>query len=90
MTSWPESTQRWQMFVRTTSKTMQKGSVKELPRPADGLRYAANAADAILAAVEFHRSAECLRQDIVNWMISAYNKGVADGRALAEAERTGG
>jgi hypothetical protein len=59
-----------------------------LPRAADGLRYAAEGRDAILDAAAFHQNPECLRQDIFNWLVSAYNKGIADGRVLAEAERS--
>lgn len=60
-----------------------------IPRAADGLRFAAEARDSILAAADFHRSAECLRQDIFNHLVDAYDKGVADGRALAAAEESG-
>ncbi len=56
-----------------------------MPRSADGLKYAALAVDSILKVADFHRKADCLRQDIVNWMVATYDKGVADGRALAEA-----
>lgn len=56
-----------------------------LPSTAAGLKYAARGRDAILDGAAFHLNPECLRQDIFNWLVSAYDKGVADGRALAEA-----
>lgn len=57
------------------------------PRLADGLRFAALARDEILTAARFHLSEECLRQDIFNWLVAAYDKGLADGRALATLEK---
>ncbi len=62
---------------------------KPLPRAADGLRYAAEGRDAILDLAAFHLNPEALRQDLFNWLVSAYDKGVADGRVLAEAEGAG-
>jgi hypothetical protein len=54
----------------------------------DGLRFAALGRDEILAAARFHMSAECLRQDLFNWLVAAYDKGAADARALMALEKS--
>jgi hypothetical protein len=57
-------------------------------RAADGVRYAARAVERIIADVSFHPSLDVLRQSVAGWLISAYDKGVADGRALVATEQS--